>query len=686
MEVDIDGALSRCEKDPDEDVVWIDQFLKSAVKNRKGGQMRWDFLVRRLFQSEKLGETSVVKCVNYLLSTAEKLALGEEAVEERKEATTYCCRDLAAAYMRGATTVDKDVLTQRLGAALSSEDYPTAYQHQTDMTLSLVMNGSRSEVTSSLMEELKLSLKLGNLEGALHKIIFYHLYRDGLEVITKMVETTDVTNFDILFSAQKQVYDSMLSYMDEGGGEEEDVAADRSSATVVVSKEGVRGRVDGQFRVQDLESALRLVRQGGTIFLEAGDYASDSFWDVRQLAEGEGRDVSLIGASTATCSIRGSIRVEAARKVSFKRLKLEVGQDAESAEAVHIVRGELHLDSCLVEAVSNTAFYVSGEGASLYLKLSVLDGLESCQRLVHLAGKKTSFNMEHCYASDMFSLVTSSNQEVQDDVTVRVHASCLSDLQECVRLCLSQSQGVQVCISASQASMVLYDAECGTSSTLEVAGLSGQVEMLNCNINFSHCDGRALVARWGNIEGLVRVARSECRATGEVDRKLAVSEAVVVQGGSDLQMETVLVDGFRLGVRLEGVNRGRMEDLRINCCSVGIYFPQHPNISSSSLLLDSSSVKTTYYGVMGEQKKAQLSVANTKFIDVPKAFLVCQGMADKLQEENCSFLLSREYTDDPNLLEAEMNLHLATQENLPHRLAYSHEDLIILERFASMDL
>lgn len=98
---------------------------------------------------------------------------------------------------------------------------------------------------------------------------------------------------------------------------------------------------------------------GGTIFLEAGDYASDSFWDVRQLAEGEGRDVSLvifppcatrshfaiaydtlhqIGASTATCSIRGSIRVEAARKVTFKRLKLEVGQDAESAEAIHIVR------------------------------------------------------------------------------------------------------------------------------------------------------------------------------------------------------------------------------------------------------------------------------------------------------------------------------------------------------------
>ena len=45
-----------------------------------------------------------------------------------------------------------------------------------------------------------------------------------------------------------------------------------------------------------------------------------------------------IGASTATCSISGSVRVEASRSVTFKRLKLEVGQDADSGEAVHVVR------------------------------------------------------------------------------------------------------------------------------------------------------------------------------------------------------------------------------------------------------------------------------------------------------------------------------------------------------------
>ena len=344
------------------------------------------------------------------------------------------------------------------------------------------------------------------------------------------------------------------------------------------------------------------------------------------------------------------------------------------------------LDSCLVEAVSNTAFYVSGTGASLHLVLCVLDGLESCQRAVHLASQSSTLAIDFCYVTDMFSLITSSNQETQNDVTVCVTGSCLSDLQECLRVCLPKSRGVNARLSSSQASMVLYDAECGTSSTLEVAGLSGCVEMLNCSITFSHCDGRAVVSRWGGLEGMVRVVRCQFLATGEVDRKLAVSEAVAVRGGADLQLEAVQMDGFRLGIRLEGVARGRMQDLSINCCSVGIYLPQHPHPSPSSLLLTSSTLKTTYYGVMGEQDGACLTVTDTRFIDVPKAFLVCRAMADKLQEEKCSFLLSREYTDDLNMLEAEMNLHLATQENLPHRLAYSHQDLIILERLASLNL
>ena len=311
-EVNIDGALLTC--NDEEEVLWIDQLLENAVAGRAEGNTRWDSLVKEFLQSPKLGQGSVVRNLTYLLTTRERLLLGGEAdaVEERMEATTYCCRDLAAAYMRIASVnnVEENQLKQNLAEALSAEDFSTAYQHQTDLTLAFVMSGSKSEALCSLGEEVRLSLTLGNLEGALHKITFYHLYKAGLQAISEVLETTDLSNFENLFAAQKKLYVKLLNYMDEeGGGEEDEVASDRTLATVVVSKEGVRGRVDGQFRVQDLDSALRLVRQGrggqifmmaylylgGTIFLEAGDYTcSGQCWDVRQLAEGEGREITLV--------------------------------------------------------------------------------------------------------------------------------------------------------------------------------------------------------------------------------------------------------------------------------------------------------------------------------------------------------------------------------------------------------
>ena len=69
VEVDIDGALLACERDAELDVGWIDELLETAVAGRVEGKMRWDVLVRELLQSDRLGESSVVRSMTYLLST-----------------------------------------------------------------------------------------------------------------------------------------------------------------------------------------------------------------------------------------------------------------------------------------------------------------------------------------------------------------------------------------------------------------------------------------------------------------------------------------------------------------------------------------------------------------------------------------------------------------------------------------
>ena len=61
-------------------------------------------------------------------------------------------------------------------------------------------------------------------------------------------------------------------------------------------------------------------------------------------------------------------------------------------------------------------------------------------------------------------------------------------------------------------------------------------------------------------------------------------------------------------------------------------------------------------------------------------------MISSLKEEKCAYLLSKEYTTScqADMLEAEMNLYLATEENLPHRLAYEREEVQLLFKFGDL--
>ena len=56
-------------------------------------------------------------------------------------------------------------------------------------------------------------------------------------------------------------------------------------------------------------------------------------------------------------------------------------------------------------------FLLQGEATSLSLSLCLLDGLESCQRGVHLSSSGCTLSLHLCYVTDMFSLVRDEEQE-----------------------------------------------------------------------------------------------------------------------------------------------------------------------------------------------------------------------------------------------------------------------------------
>ncbi len=68
----------------------------------------------------------------------------------------------------------------------------------------------------------------------------------------------------------------MIEHYESGGGSSSDSAADsdRSAAKIIVSRDKPRGVTnDKRFILNDLESALRIAKDGDTIFLEDGVYA-----------------------------------------------------------------------------------------------------------------------------------------------------------------------------------------------------------------------------------------------------------------------------------------------------------------------------------------------------------------------------------------------------------------------------
>jgi len=338
----------------------------------------------------------------------------------------------------------------------------------------------------------------------------------------------------------------------------------------------------------------------------------------------------------------------------------------------------------------NTGFYIVGEGAGLQLRLCVLDGLESCQRAVCLSAARTRLHLEQCLVRDMFSLVTATSSEPLHGVSVTVSGSCLTDLQEGVRLVVPQGQLVDVQMCRSQATFVLYDADCGTWSGLQLGAAGGNIQVSDCCLHFNHCDGKGLVVRWSGEAGQMKVFRCSVSTTDQIDRKLSIGEGVVVTGGNLCSIGETQVDGFRIGLKLQSVSLVTITTTRICHCSIGVHLPSTNTCTQGMRLsLSDCTMRTLYYGVMGEQRDTRLQLSNNRFIDIPKALLLCQDMVSSLSEESCHYLLSREYVEDSQdqpLLESEMNLYLATQENLPHRVAYQHKEIQLINKFYQLGL
>ena len=285
-------------------------------------------------------------------------------------------------------------------------DFAVAFQAQCDLTYAQAVSGSVQGFSSSILKEVELMLKLKNLEEAYLKILNYKMFTESFKLFSNYLKSEELEEFHQVFSLKKKLFEKFIDFLDEdGGGSLQEINEDRASATIIVDMNGERGHKDGKFHVKDFTSALKLSQNGGIIFLENGDYSAQTFFDVKQKSQDPEKGINIIGASTNECSIHGTIKIHAQHKVTFKRIKFEIGDSPESNDAIYVLGGKVVFNSCLLEATVNTLWYLIGQESSnttLTVKNCVVDGLESCQRAVTFQGQNVSVHLEQSMFRDMF--------------------------------------------------------------------------------------------------------------------------------------------------------------------------------------------------------------------------------------------------------------------------------------------
>ena len=579
------------------------------------------------------------------------------------------------------------------------EDFHEKLQHQTDLTYCLASRNGTSvtDYHDSIQQEICLLLHIGNYEKAISKVRRNKLYKLGICAFSKFQNLFDtIENLDEqkkLFVTRKQLFEGYQDFMDssidsESGDFEFYVDRDRENANIIVDGNCDKGFRNGKFYVTDLVSGLKLAQnKGGFIFLEDGDYSTETFFDVKSKSPDQA--ITIVGSSTSDCSIHGTIKIQAENAVHFRRVKLEVGSSPECTDAIFITQGSVTFTECLMEATVNTLFYVL-QGSQLSMDLCIVDGLESCQRCVSVSGTGAVLSLSSSWVRDMFSVVTITKEDAVTNLTLNIEGCDIDGVQTAVTA--TKAGVTSMSLARNSFNMNLYFDE-EPSHILSLSSFSDYEDSAQADnyivkaqdniIKFQHIDGKAF-----HVDGVasVRIINTRIETEDDIDRKLAICEAVAATNIRTLELDRVQVYGFRVGVSVIDTREVIIRKALIEKCSIGIYSPKHQERVGSLITLEDCEFKSMFYGFLIANRKVKIKMTSVKFLDVPKPLLLNKASVDSLLEEDCSYLLTQDFTSakEFRLLEEEMNLHLATQENIALMAAYDRDEVQMVFRYDSL--
>jgi len=350
--------------------------------------------------------------------------------------------------------------------------------------------------------------------------------------------------------------------------------------------------------------------------------------------------LNVIGESTCETCINGAVTIQTEGTVTFQNIKFEIGDCAESNAAINVFRGEVVFDGCILECFVNTAIYVHGGATSdrkttVRLRACLVEGLQSCQRVFGLEkGVFTDLEVTSTYFNEMLSVLSWFSPRPANNVNISFNNSFFNQIQDGLRVALSEASNVHVEVKRSSFNLVLYNEDSPSSAVAfsstkalhtSAMALSSDKALPNSAmtlkfvenlVDYQHTQGSGIDV-CGALSCLVQ--GSSFRTGRGIDRRLSTSVGALLAKVKEAVFESNYITGFRIGIKVSGKCDLIIKKSNFTECSLGLSISKEPQQSCkavSSCSLEGTVFTNVFNGIVCEAIHATVDLVSCRFTNV----------------------------------------------------------------------
>ena len=375
-----------------------------------------------------------------------------------------------------------------------------------------------------------------------------------------------------------------------------EVKAYRSRAKIIVDANRQKGMTNDktQFVVNDIDSALRIAKDGDVIFLEEGTYIGSKVGKKKDGSQERMievlKNVEIIGFQTSRVRLVGSVVKRSQGKVIFRNITFQVGKDQGSGESIYAMSGTTQLLDCCIKSPANTAIHVINDQPDketvLELDFCVIDGMNYCERILSFEGFHPVINIKNCYVSDSLSFCVVLAPELKCAVNMTVLNSLFIHVQDGIKVILHhESPGPPIVqVRGCHFELSAYRTEDGSPS-IAFCQTAGNVILENNYINMLSHDVLSTGFSLHSLQS-AKLTMNMIKSTTEVPRQFSISQGIMITECLKTEIESTEINGMRVGIKLANkieheINSVKIQDCSIQCCSLGLLMSESWNHSES---------------------------------------------------------------------------------------------------------